>query len=59
MLVMAMKKEYIELKKMIEKRLEQDIDEDTRAELKQKLLKVDWAISEMDRLKLEMQEMEI
>lgn len=59
MLVMAMKKEYIELKKMIEKRLEQNIDDDTRAELKQKLLKVDWVISEMDRLKLEMQEMEI
>lgn len=59
MLVMAMKEQYIELKQMIEERLTQDIDEETKADLEKKLEKVNWAISEMDRYKREMQEMEI
>ena len=53
-----MKEEYIKLKKMIEKRLKQDIDQETREDLEKKLKKVDWAISEMDRYKKELEKSE-
>ena len=58
MLVVAMKEEYIKLKQMIEKRLTQDIDEDTKEDLQKKLEKVNWAISEMDRYKKELEKSE-
>jgi hypothetical protein len=43
---------------MIETRLTQEIDEETKEDLQKKLKKVNWAISEMDRYKKELEKPE-
>lgn len=59
MLVMAMKEQFLELRKSIEILLNKTEDAEKRAELEQKLKRVDWAIAEMDRKKMQMQEVEL
>jgi len=59
MLVMAMKEQYLELKKLLQVKLSQTNDEKQKQDLEQRLKRVDWAIAEMDRKKVEMQEVEL